>query len=156
MSLQKGKDWPRVQPWTATNNWRFDSKPSRHVKTYWQIVYANFPLNGGPTISQKYTFDYKTLQFQWVTPDFGIPFTTFGLRSIIKFIPGTDYNLEDIEMTDFQGGLLTARFDIPPDTVAWDDQLREFNQFRVSLKVSGSFQDLIDYGHSNVRYADEP
>lgn len=156
MSLQKGKIWPRVQPWTATNNWRMDSKPSRRIKAYGVIDYAGFQLSLPGTISELYTFGRPHLTFQWIIPDFGIPFTTFSARILVFFVPGTPLNRTDVQIIDHSGGILQFSIIDTDNQFLWDDDLRHFPGDRFNVSATGSFQGIEEWGYSNVRYSEEP
>lgn len=156
MSLQKGKGFRRFQPWTASNDWIFDSKPPAYLKPFGVVVWQGIPvICQFDSISEKYTFDYHSSQIQWVG-SINLPFVNFLFRVRIQPRIVNPNNVVNLLLTDELGGSADVTWSLPPDSFEWTFSGFAITEPILLQKYAGGFSQVQYWGFGAATYAERP
>lgn len=156
MSLQKGKLFRRVQPWTASPNWISDSRPPAYIKPFGVLKWQGVQVIISPdSISEKYRFSYSNLQFQWVG-SINLPFVNFLFRVRIQPRLSNPNEVINLHIADELGGSADVTWSMPPETFWWLPGGFFITEPILLQMYTGGFSSINSWGFAAATYAEEP
>lgn len=156
MSLQKGKLFRRVQPWTASANWVLDSRPPAFIKPFGVAHWQGVEVNVTPqSVSERYKLFRNSLQFQWVGT-INLPFTNWNFRVRIQPRLVNPNNVVNVRIEDDLGGHADVTWSIPPDTFWWIPAGFFITEPILLQNYSGGFTSIDSWGFACATYPEEP